>query len=330
MPKTYSQKIVDLSKELTCSHCGVRFAGSHSQAFKVHYEKASVFCSATCRHAMMRERFSTPVPNRGPCPTCNQTFFSRTPKLFCSLKCYTGSRQFAATIRAAGKASQLTRAERTEKFQSENMRECINCKKEFYHPPAKPKKYCTNSCRREYFAGRFDRWIASPEGIALPQNFDEFLVQQELPCLVEDCEWVGKNLSVHMNAAHGVPADEFKRAAGFNLSTGVVSAPTRAALEARENVGVALVPPKTRGGNLYRGYRSLESKEHLHKARSLFSETTVRQCVRCGTDFNPTAFNSRFCSKDCRLAQWYEDRKVPIPPRQRDSKGKYIPRAEER
>lgn len=332
MPKTYSAKIVELSKSLECAQCKVRFQGSPSQAFKVYYEKgAAVYCSAICRHAMQREKFGKPIPNRGPCPTCNQTFFSRTAKMFCSLKCYISSRQFAAAQKAAVEASRgPKREQQRQKFMEENMRQCPNCKQDFYHPPAKAKKYCSNSCRREYFAGRFDRWVASPEGIALPQNFDEFLTQQELPCLVEGCGWVGNNLSVHMNAAHGVPAHEFKRAAGFNMGTGVVSAPTRAALEARENVGVGLIPPTNRGGNKFTGYKSLESKEHLSKARAAFTVTTVRDCERCGQEFSPPTFNSRFCSRSCRLDTWYESRKVPKPPRQRNEKGLFISRAEEK
>ena len=82
-------------------------------------------------------------------------------------------------------------------------------------------------------AKRFDRWIANPQTLALPQAYDEFLTGEELPCLVEGCNWRGQWLSLHMNYTHGVPADEFKRAAGFNLKSGIISGPMREALAQR-------------------------------------------------------------------------------------------------
>jgi hypothetical protein len=80
-------------------------------------------------------------------------------------------------------------------------------------------------CRRKYQSERFDRWIASPETMPLPQNYDEFLTDNILSCLVEGCRWIGHNLSTHMNFTHGLDALNFKVQAGFNLRTGVISAP---------------------------------------------------------------------------------------------------------
>ena len=57
------------------------------------------------------------------------------------------------------------------------------------------KKFCSKDCRRLHYAERFDRWVANPETLALPQCYDEFLMQEELPCLIDGCEWKGKHLA---------------------------------------------------------------------------------------------------------------------------------------
>jgi ssDNA-binding Zn-finger/Zn-ribbon topoisomerase 1 len=85
------------------------------------------------------------------------------------------------------------------------------------------KRFCSKACGRAYLSKRFDRFIANPEIIPLPQNYDEFLDKQCLPCLIADCEWEGHQLSTHMNMVHGVTARQFKKLAGFNNGTGVVS-----------------------------------------------------------------------------------------------------------
>jgi hypothetical protein len=327
MAQTYSQEVIDLSKRLSCAHCGTTFHGSLSQARKVKYEGQVVYCSTLCRHAALRAKFSTPIPNRGPCPTCGKEFFSRTAKIFCSIGCYTSSAQFRERMLsenrkkalAAGRA--VTNARRKEK----STKNCVQCGEVFYSQPRKKQKFCGQNCYRKYMADRFDRWVASPQGIALPQNFDEFLIQNELPCLVDGCGWSGHHLSIHMNLAHGVKADEFKRAAGFNLGTGVISGPHREALQAREPVGIATEPPLRERSTGVRGdYKSLEGKEHYKKARALIS-ATQRECERCSTPFTPHTYNSRFCSNRCRLDTWYEARRIRKPPRERDAKGRFKP-----
>jgi hypothetical protein len=104
---------------------------------------------------------------------------------------------------------------------------CLKCGKEFHARESERKKYCNEICRRQYMAERFDRWIASPETIALPQNYDEFLTQEKLPCLVDGCNFEGHKLSLHMNLTHGVTEREFKKLAGFNLSSGITSLPLK-------------------------------------------------------------------------------------------------------
>lgn len=104
----------------------------------------------------------------------------------------------------------------------------------------------------------FDRWVANPEGMALPQCYDEFLDREELACVVEGCDWKGKSLTLHMNQAHGVRADEFKRAAGFNLSTGVIAKPLAESLREEE---------KSSGSRLIWMTPTAPLRLHLHKKR---------------------------------------------------------------
>jgi hypothetical protein len=160
-------------------------------------------------------------------------------------------------------------------------------------------------------AKRFDRWIANPQSLALPQAYDEFLNSEELPCLVEGCNWRGNWLSLHMNFAHGVRADEFKRAAGFNLHSGIISPSLRDALAQRPQ---ALSPGhgESLGGASERshvqGYQSLEGREHREKAMALvraeFGPTRV--CKGCGQTFTQRTPSGRalFCSVPCR-DDWY-------------------------
>ena len=67
-------ELVKIRDNLVCGHCECKFVGSDSQARKVKYEACIVYCSSTCRHAMMRKKFSTPAPNRGPCKHCKKEF----------------------------------------------------------------------------------------------------------------------------------------------------------------------------------------------------------------------------------------------------------------
>jgi hypothetical protein len=194
-------------------------------------------------------------------------------------------------------------------FVLRNTLPCIECGKPYYHKPSRPKHYCSNICRRRYFEKRFDRWIANPQEIALPQAFDEFLTQNELPCLVKGCNWSGKQLSNHMNAAHGVPKDEFKRAAGFNLSSGIISAELAERLSQRERTGIA-VGTALRGHEHpsyvapTRNYISLERREHYRKVRALSAGEPgpVQTCRQCGKEFQQTTRFGKtlYCSTSCR------------------------------
>jgi hypothetical protein len=308
-----------MTASVHCAHCKGAFSPSPKQAKRVKYEHANVYCSTTCRLAMLSLKFSRPVPERGPCPTCGGRYLSRTEKMFCSLKCYIASPNFKEAHRKGLLASTSPEAirKRVEKQKTGGDVPCLECGTLFYKKLNETRKYCSTPCYRAHFARRYDRWVANPESVALPQCYDEFLDQEELTCVVADCGWKGKHLTMHMNQAHGIPAKEFKRAAGFNLGTGVISKPLAQALQKRGLVGAALMDLKERsvaaalGHSVLRGdeggyvrYRSLEAGEHQVKARAelLAMPGPMRVCIGCGTEFQQKHSTGRalYCTEKCR------------------------------
>jgi hypothetical protein len=232
----------------------------------------------------------------GPCPTCGNTFESRGHKTFCSMSCYAQSPQFTTML-----------ARQHKKTGSNEI--CRECGNEFYKKKASKRFYCGSVCYRKYMAKRFDRWIASPEKIALPQNYDEFLTSHELPCLVDGCSWHGNFLSLHMNFTHGVSARDFKRMAGFNLSSGIISLPLYELMCARPHIKEAKFigeGSRNPGGIQGDGYKSLEGKEHFRKSLIINKASAdvieTRKCLECGGDV-PVYFGEhakKFCSIQCR------------------------------
>jgi hypothetical protein len=133
------------------------------------------------------------------------------------------------------------------------------------------RKFCNDFCRRRYFAERFDRFIANPEDIALPQNFDEFLNRDELPCLIQGCDWVGVKLGQHINIAHGITQEKFKEMVGFNRTTALMGVSAR---EERSRIMSKLIEegviepcmfPIQEADRKY-GEVRLEGREHWKKA----------------------------------------------------------------
>lgn len=219
---------------------------------------------------------------------------------------------------------------------------CLECGTEFYQkPPSKgrqARKFCSTTCYRAYLAKRFDRWIANPEGMALPQCYDEFLDREELACVVEGCYWKGRHLTLHMNQAHGVKADEFKRAAGFNLSTGVIAKPLAVALREREIIGVAAgMDDASRAAVLALAqeaiaenpirYRSLEGREHAKKARALLllCAGPERTCAGCSRKFRQRTPMGKalYCSRECRDSAYAEQRRATAKQRVRQEDGTF-------
>lgn len=288
-----------MTRRLPCINCGGEYEPSPRQWKRFRASGRAGVCSAGCFAANISRLKTKPMPLRGPCLGCGKSFESRRQAKYCGLECYLASPQW--------KESQRRNSEGRKKPPTS----CAQCGAEIHHK----KKFCGKTCYRTYMAERFDRWIANPQRLGVLQNYDEFLLQNELPCLVDGCDWVGHQLSNHMNFAHGVPAEEFKRAAGFNLKTGVVSAPYREILCAREHIHEATFgdarhdPPPRRVSN----YLSREAKEHYAKARAILNERTGphRVCKGCGATFQQKQIFgiTKFCGVPCR-DEWYRQKNM--------------------
>lgn len=285
-----------------CRHCGADFVGTPRMEKRLRYEGKAAYCSAACRLAGVQARMRRPMPVWGPCPTCGKYFESRARKVFCSLGCYVSSGQSLRNLRARGYHPKPARMVRT----------CVECGGEFHN--RHQHKFCGRPCYRSYMAKRFDRNIASPVTLALPQNYDEFLTQDVLPCLVEGCTWRGRHLTLHMNLAHGLRSREIKRAGGFNLTTGLVALPLHLLLrETNSGKGSsAEALAELRGLIAAPGlhYLSKEGKEHYVKSRELALEDDgpPRVCLSCHESFSQTTKFGRalYCSTECRDEHYRE------------------------
>jgi len=258
------------------------------------------YCSSSCRDAYWNDRMDS-RHILGPCPTCGKTFKSRNrEKIYCSQDCYIHSEQFIKQ-----------RAENTRK-QQKPPRLCQRCGKK---TKGHQYKYCSNQCRRRYFAERFDRWVANPESVALPQNFDEFLSRNILPCPVSGCGWQGVHLGSHVNFTHGVTAREFKKLCGFNLRTGLIgeeSARIRSELSKKfyEEGVIVLEPNYSSKGPEPGYYVSLERKEHAKKTRADMPalRDEFLPCRMCGKSVQqPSCGQKLYCSTKCR-SSYYQNR----------------------
>lgn len=329
------KEIEKIRKNLTCGHCQSTFEGSIKQAYRVRSESKTVYCSTTCRHTAMSKKYRKPLPFNGVCKQCDKPFASKIKKIFCSLDCYIASDDLKESARR-GREKSLSKESRekiAKAHRTGSCVECLECKKEIWSKPSENKKFCSQTCYRSYRAKRFDRWIANPEQMALPQNYDEFLDRDELPCVVEGCHWKGVHLTAHMNEAHGISADEFKRAAGFNLGTGVIAKPLAEKLQDRPLQGVAINPVpieqrKVKGRKNIR-YRSKEGNEHGKKARALklLEGNPIRVCKSCGANFEQSTPYGKalYCSISCRedfYRQQRQDR--PKKERARNGKGQFV------
>lgn len=286
----------------------------------------------------------------GFCQHCGQQFRSHQAKSFCSIGCYLKS-DLSKEIMA--KAREESAKARGVEIGKRYIVTCLHCGKEKEvlpnrHKPRNyvrkngkvkrctPQKFCSRTCMRAWLSSRFDRHVANPEGIALPQCFDEFLSRDELPCIIDDCDWRGHNLSSHANFAHGITADELKEMAGFNKSTGLVSSAMSQELSARSaGKGNPLMAELAdlEAIRAPRGSPRLEAIEHVVKAQAIMDRTAVieggkrwreanpekckelgrrgmeatkgqfviRSCAMCGQEFHAPKFGThRHCSDVCR------------------------------
>jgi hypothetical protein len=314
-----------------CGWCKAEFSPTAAQRKHRRYESAHrSYCCATCQFQAVgaQKRLPAPAgvkgkkgPLRGPCRTCGEAFRSYGAKFYCSQKCYVKSDEFSARMAAHNKElneSIRRQAGAADPSSPTVTRPCPGCGEDFTTPfRDRGKRFCSNPCRRSYFAERFDRFVANPEEIALPQNYDEFLDRNELPCVVDGCEWVGSNLSTHCNHTHGITSDQLKEILGFNKGSGLVSKSLAQTLRASNSPrgndaeAMAEMRPKaieaTRSGS--REARA-EAKEHSRKSSAELANLedhtkSPLPCRGCGAPVVQKVVGRKlFCSVKCR-GNWY-------------------------
>lgn len=204
------------------------------------------------------------------CEQCGHPFQSRgKDKRFCSLSCYANSPVGRERLQRAAELGGLAR----RGGKGYPQMPCAVCgKKMEIHANHEPERFfCSLACRRGYWRELFDSLIGNPEGLPLPNNYDEFLDRNELPCLMPGCDWSGPSLSGHLFQCHGIKATQFKEAAGFNRSTGLVGKAMSAKLAAPHvGVPIDLRLLSAAGSNPDANYHPelrLEGREHMRKAR---------------------------------------------------------------
>lgn len=224
------------------------------------------------------------------CPHCGVLFRSRQKKKYCSQRCYVTSPELKEMLTRESRKAWAERLGRPVGVLEEWI--CLECgeKRLLRQAKLKRRRFCNQVCYRAYMAARFDRFIANPETIALPQCYDEFLDRDELPCLVNGCTWVGKHLGSHVNFAHGITAEQFKEMAGFNRGTGLVSKDLAKTMSDRwqqwNGPPSALAgnhePPITKPGTI-----RLEGREHLFRAFALGTGAALQKGNKKYHEENP-------------------------------------------
>lgn len=246
---------------------------------------------------------------QGICKTCGKLFTSRGSrrKKYCTMTCYQKDPETA-------KNRSKWAIERAKKAGTRIELSCDWCGATVTRKKSDKKTrtvFCNKDHRRRFYDSRFDRWIASPQALALPQNYDEYLTLDELPCLVVGCDWKGQNLSMHVNHTHGIHAEEFKKLAGFNLTSGLVTPELwdkyRENALARD-IGIKDLSSYKRGKS--GEYQSLEGKEHAVKGHAMskavrYSAPTHYAhegiCRQCSLRFTYLSFQRTFyCTHECR------------------------------
>lgn len=258
-------------------------------------------------------------PIRGPCKNCGGSFRSYDAKRkFCSVRCYTTSQEFLDRIRKHPAAQLVSsRAKLGLPPDKEIKCRCLACEADFVVlKVARIRKFCSPTCRRKWFAERFDRWIANPESLMLPQNYDEFFTQNILPCPVNGCGWEGKCLGWHANSAHGITADKMRELMGCNKSTGLC---TPEISEYHRMIAITRGLPDfankwSKDNRPPGGARELrqEGRERSKKVQALQMNTPNGKtvpCRTCGKDVpQMMAGRAWYCNPRCRLI-YYEKRK---------------------
>jgi len=168
------------------------------------------------------------------CPICGKKF--QTPRsrdrFFCSTDCYVQSDIFQQARKKYSEKMKACRIDMTCLYCGKKMRVTHSTK--YGHRKMTngrsvkcSRLFCGRLCYRKHFAERFDRWARTVAPIDMKGlSWDEFLAQESLPCIVDGCDWIGDNLSIHANHAHGITADELKELLGFNRRSGLISTVT--------------------------------------------------------------------------------------------------------
>lgn len=180
------------------------------------------------------------------CATCEKPFEGKRTRRYCSHQCYAKDRkgkpisQYRIYIcRGCGNTFQKSPGnlnvsycthpcylKHRPKIRKERVKcYCQNCGDMFEKIPsvARVRRFCSGVCWRKYYAERFDRWVKENFSTKCMQNFDEYLTQNALSCLVEGCDWEGQHLGMHVNHAHGITAEQFKKLVGFNRGTALIT-----------------------------------------------------------------------------------------------------------
>ena len=194
------------------------------------------------------------------CQLCQADCTSIKPnRMFCSIKCRVAPPTFKSVLETNLAKIKINKT--GSKLKGE-LKRCA-CGANFYKATASPRRFCSRICYREHMRDRFDQWVKSPGVIEGMHCFDEFMLQEKLPCLVKGCEWEGENLSLHVNIVHGISVRRFKELAGFNLLTGLVGRKLRERLAKRERPTRSIITKRGKGPT--KNVVSKEAQEHIDK-----------------------------------------------------------------
>jgi hypothetical protein len=306
-------------RKAPCGYCGEVFTLSDKQRNNTNNNRG-VFCSRDC---FSKSRGFVPGGARrttGICKSCGEYFESaHGNKHYCTIDCMLKDPAVINRVKKQQKGAVLARLKKlgvtdgSKPYHGVVKINCAHCgeEKKIKRSTRGKRNFCNSTCYRLFMAERFDRWIASPQRIALPQNYDEFLTQEVLPCLIEGCTWEGMGLTAHVNFEHGIQADEFKKMVGFNLKTGGVSPELAEILRGRaidRDWGTGLKPNPGHKSYPAGRYRSLEGREHSRKASALLKNALSGKSLPCRTCMKsvPQGYFGQklYCSTKCRSAYY--------------------------
>jgi hypothetical protein len=267
-----------------CSGCGKVLESTPKRRYKLK-NGHRIYCSVMC---FRKHNNHVTGGHVGLCKSCGKEFKSMVSgKKYCNMDCYMADPETKRRLLSMSKKGIKKRCENLgiTDFGKEDV-SCAYCGEIITVVKSRKKRarrfFCSQLHYRKYLSDRFDRWIASPQTVALPQNYDEFMAQEKLPCPIDGCDWEGEFLSAHVQMEHGVRARKFKKMTGFNLTTGLVTAELSEKMSAsavfRGSDNLQPGPPMSQEGRSK--YRSLEGVEHYRKAREIMRAD--RQAKRGG------------------------------------------------